>query len=159
MSHRQRAKDRLGRHTFGWSEWAQRGPAGRIRGRDSERQCAVELLEPRVPQRDQSVARALRVATAGPNAPLLKRLVRYPYALHPVRPEMRDGRPTDVWAERAKRPTRDVTVLQQAREAWVDPTAVRQGDRIEHLAVEHRPSWRPHPFRKVRARQEGEECG
>jgi hypothetical protein len=155
MSHRQRAKDRLGRHTFGWSEWAQRGPTARIRGRDIERQCAIDLLEPRVPQRDQSVERALKAATAGPNAPLLKRLVRYPYALHPVRPERREGRPADVWAERAARPTRDCTALDEARKAWVDPTAERRDDRIEHLAGEHRPSWRPHPFRKVRARQGG----
>lgn len=158
MSHRLRAKDRLGRHTFGWEEWTRRGPAHRLQAREEQKEASLAILEPRVPQRDQHVARALRAVDAGPNAPLLKRLVRYPYALHPVRYEKREGRPADVASERGGRPTRETTVLQDAREAWVDPVASSREGSVERLAEEHRPEWRPHPFGKVRARRGGSPC-
>lgn len=158
MSHRLRAKDRLGRHTFGWEEWTRRGPAPRLHAREEEKEASLALLEPRVPQRDQHGSRALRAAEAGPNAPLLKRLVRYPYALHPVRPAKREGRPADVRSGRDARPTRETTVMHEAREAWVDPVASSREDSVERLAEDHRPGWRPHPFRKVRARRGRSAC-
>jgi len=158
MSHRQRAKDRLGRHTFGWEDWTHRGPSPRIRDRESEKEVNVRLLEVRVPQRDKVRQRSLRVASAGPNAPLLKRLVRYPYALNRVPSEKTEGRPVDVWTDPRPRPTREDTAIGQAREARVDPTGAREQDSLDHLSGEHRPDWRPHPFRKARARRGRDEC-
>ena len=118
---------------------SRRLPGARLRGEDDYLPgCfAREQAEARrevVPPRDRrelltlTVRRARRVAEAAPNAPLLIRIVRHPYALHP------GGRRRVVWLERPEAFAR------------VDAKGEREAALAERRRVRFTLPVRPHPF-------------
>lgn len=89
---------------------------------------------------------SFRMPDAGPNAPLLKRVVRHPYGMEPDRPirsQVFDASRPDRAVERG--PSVQM-VFRSSRDARNLPAP---------LPLDHAPGFRSHPF--VRARRAGEE--
>jgi hypothetical protein len=114
-------------------------PGARLRGEDDYLPAcfAREVTEERrevVPPRDRrelltlTVRRTRRLAEAAPNAPLLIRIVRHPYALHP------GGRRRIRWLE------------QPEAFARVDARAEHAAARDERRRIRWTLPTRPHPF-------------
>ena len=138
---------------FGWEDWEARGPTTRVHGRQDEPEPNERALGERIPARDTWTRRARRSPDVGPHAPLLKRLVRFPYAMSKVRPARIEGRvivETDKRAEISEPP-----IMKSVKEALEPVRSVGSVDTVQEASEMHRVSWRPHPFRKVRARGKG----
>lgn len=153
MSHRDRAKDRLGRHVFGWEDWESRGPTTRVHERQEEPEVSDRVPGEGIPERDTWSRRPRRGPDVGPHAPLLKRLVRYPYAMSKVRPVRVEGRTMVEPSESAVR--EEASIMNSVKEALEPVRSVGSVDTVQEASEMHRVSWRPHPFRKVRARGKG----
>ncbi len=81
MRHRERAEARLERATFCFGRWESRQPSRRVVDRDVTPKDR-EILGMSVRTRDADVdIRRIRPVQFGPYAPLLKRVIRSPYAL------------------------------------------------------------------------------
>ncbi|MFT4628884.1 MAG: hypothetical protein ACI8PZ_007580, partial [Myxococcota bacterium] len=92
MRHRERAAKRLERHRYGWTSWDDRHPVRRIADRLVE--APGERVDPGASLKVRTVTTTMRKPVdIGPHAPLLKRVIRSPYPLSPVRPARVAGRP------------------------------------------------------------------
>jgi hypothetical protein len=141
LSARSRAEARLSRPVPDFAGWESREPAHRVAGRDRP------LPDPRPAPGDElhvhtDAVRELKLRDPGrpaPNAPLLMRVVRTPFALDPVKvakvrliepyeppPREKLGRPGEAWRE--------------AMTSLHEPGPMR--------AIAHRPEPRPRPFRR-----------
>lgn len=89
MAARHRALARLHRHVPHVSAPDERPLSGRVGDRATEDANDRVLAGESLAVRTEVVDKRLRTVTAGPNAPLMIRLVRHPYALHPVKPGRR----------------------------------------------------------------------
>lgn len=141
MAPRHRARARLERHVPRLAEPIERTPAHRLLEREVDTRPVRPLPSEglRVPLEVE--IKRMRPVSAGPNAPLLIRLVRHPYALMPGRLQRR----SDVSRQR-------VSVLDRVP----FPNAVRESeDRRAQLKparpmreIQHRPVHREPPFRR-----------
>lgn len=103
----------------------------------------------RLPDRSEGSTKALRPADTSHNAPLLIRLVRYPYALPTARPgRIETGTRGTAVREGLEPRTPTHELLAEAR---VD-TAFGNPMRGLH----DRPEFRPHPFARIRAARDEE---
>jgi hypothetical protein len=150
MKHRERAAARLSRHSYGWSEWDVRLPIQRIAVRAESIGPARAVPGESVSVREPSV-RKHRLAAVGPYAPLLKRVIRSPYALETGRPTRVEGRVVPDLdrssLEPRLSPIADARAELGSLREWVEPPM---------RAIEHRPVERPHPFWRIR-RARGEQ--
>jgi len=142
MTPRERAKLRLNRHVPGWDHWEDRQPASRLVERLVERPISwPERLEVRV--REEVKITKLRVADVSENAPQLIRLVRFPFALRPVRSKRLEGfdRPTVGRHDREPIP-QPAREMGEIRKEYTLASPMSEHD--------HRPGPRPHPFARAR---------
>lgn len=90
MSARSRADARFTRHVPDFSHWERREPGARLSGRDERALLAADGPSASLWRRTEGavsldVRRSRIRVEAAPNAPLLMRLVRTPFALGPAR--------------------------------------------------------------------------
>ena len=138
---------------FGWEDWESRGPTARVHERQDEPEVRERMLGERIPERDNWKRRARRSPDVGPYAPLLKRLVRYPYAMSKVRPKRVEGRaPVE---QRESLDLKGPSIMTSVKEALEPVRSVGSVDTVHEASEMHRVSWRPHPFANVRARGKG----
>lgn len=143
MRHRQRAQERLARHVPALRERTERAPWDRLVERaDAEPSPERAVLGASLRVREPSKARLLKGPEAGPNAPLLMRIVRHPFALAPVR-----------WTTVRHR---DEPGARPRPEARPGPLAYRDEQRESRtpgnpmLVFAHRPAYRRPPFLTAR---------
>lgn len=111
--------DRLHRATLGERFTELRGLAKRLMERDVEPQLARTILadvidKPLVPE--TTIKRASHLANPSPNAPLLKRVVRHPYALESTRGQRSLFRSAVPWSDLQRADVPSVrAVLAEAR--------------------------------------------
>ena len=144
MNHRERAAARLAWPTFGWSEWDDRLPTHRVAARAEAATDARRSPSDSLTRREVTVKKRTP-AQVGPHAPLLKRVIRSPYALETTRAARVDGRPipdlTRVVVEHRARPIDDGRAeLGSLREPVAPPMR----------ALDHRPHYRLPPFWRIR---------
>lgn len=146
MTPRHRASARLSRHVPRVAESVERLPASRVISREEDTRPSRSLPSDLVHIPAEVRIKRLRPVRLGPNAPLLIRLVRQPYALRTVRPVRR------AEASRERPSTLD-------REPFPDPAAelaaLRESYRVGRpmRQLEHRPDPRPRPFERLRERE------
>lgn len=122
-----------------------RGLAVRLRGREKPDRPEPELVGSTVRLTPPPTTRALRTAKVEPNAPLLMRLVREPYALAVTK-----GRRVAAGVERPRHQvdlsratfSAEVVALQEALHVPGSPMK---------SAGHHRPAAPPHPFSRTRS--------
>jgi len=150
---RQRAKARLGRPSPGDRTCRPGAASRRIAGRLEVDERSRELVGDRAHTRPVDVTEKVRrPIEAGPNAPLLMRLVRTPFELQPDRP-----RRTQVFEPAGARPRVPEERLAPMSWAGQDLEALRGPAAGPLKRLERRgPDARPHPFAKARIRAEGE---
>jgi hypothetical protein len=152
LNHRQRADHRLARHVPQLRDGEARALYLRLVDRTVESEAeSHSVLGSSLSVRDpatQSVRKA-KVAQTEPNAPLLMRLVRHPYAQETARFGRVEYR--EVFAREGIQPTEPaLAYLEELRAAYQFVSPMRSNP--------HRPEDRPLPFMNVRnaAVQEGE---
>ena len=147
MKPRERARARLQRRTPSATLRSDREPSVRLAERQADSRPEHRSPGDTVRIPSETKLRALRSADVGPNAPLLIRLVRHPFALQTARPNRVDsGRHADP-ADRSREPYPEV--LNEAREllgSLRDP----EGFHGPLDGLVDRPEHRPHPFRRLR---------
>lgn len=144
MALRHRALARLHRHVPHVVGTDERVLATRLGDRTTDPSPGPKVAGEAVRVRDEVHERALRGPEPGPNAPLLIRLVRSPYALHPVhagrRPNTQRAHPSEG------RPTLAETVSRTSE--WFEEAHVAVGEsRLDRIRLEHRDP----PFVRRRA--------
>ena len=141
MAARHRALARLHRHVPDVAAPDARALSRRLGDRAVEDVHETRMAGESIKVRDEVHERRLRGPDAGPNAPLLIRLVRHPYAMHPV-PTRR--RPDTARPEvRALRPVRDEETVRQILDG---ERLVFAGSPMQRLLAEAPPR----PFTAVR---------
>ncbi len=145
MTPRERAQARLGRHVPDFGHWDVRQPARRVAGReDLDPRPEREVVGASVRVRDgEGEVRSAPTVHPGPNAPLLMRIVRDPYALRPGSAERVRYLPEGA-SEQEEPAVRLADVVREKREALRASRPLRE--------IDHRPVERERPFARVRQR-------
>lgn len=144
MNHRERAAARLSRSTFGWSEWDGRLPTYRLAAR-SETPGDVRPAPSDSLTRREVTVKKIATAQVGPHAPLLKRVIRTPYALETTRAARVDGRPIPDLARTVVEPRKGP--IDDGRS---ELGALRAPEAPPMRALDHRPHYRLPPFWRIR---------
>ena len=122
------------------------GPWAKMLGRADEPPASERpAVGARLPLRDGATSNTKNTVRPEPNAPLLMRIVRHPFALAPV-----PAKRVEVRSARDQRPAPTLEAPLAYREQ------ARQGARFQNpiLVFAHRPEHRPHPFARARAGSE-----
>lgn len=135
--------DRLQRRVVGEQLWEPRALELALAARDRDAKPQRVACGEKAVLREATVRRNGHLARPAPNAPLLKRVARYPYALHTERPrklELRSGVP---WADLERDPLPSMRawgVAEREGRSFANPVplvmALRRHDRPRITAEE-----------------------
>lgn len=149
MKPRHRAQARLARHVPALPESSERLPVRRLAQREDEGERTRRIPGETVRVQAEIQVKPLRTVRPEPNAPLLIRLVRNPYALDTGRsvrvPNESRDRPSVLDREPFPNPSAEVAEL---RDAMKVARPMRE--------IVHHPVLRPHPFGRARRSAEPE---
>ncbi len=110
--------------------------------RDRElRVSRLRLRETTTTLREWKIRKAKGMAETRPNAPLLKRLVRYPFALHTVAPTKTTVRMPVPWADlHAEQMVYASHEIRKGRDKAAFPNPMTSAEMVRLRTREHRPT-------------------